>query len=40
MADARLEIMPGVGHLPMLEAPEDTARVYLAFLGIEPETGP
>jgi pimeloyl-ACP methyl ester carboxylesterase len=24
-------LMPGVGHVPMLEAPEETARDYLAF---------
>jgi hypothetical protein len=23
--------MPDVGHVPMLEAPEETARDYLAF---------
>lgn len=33
MEDARVEIMPGVGHLPMLEAPEATARLYLSFIG-------
>lgn len=29
---ARLEVMPGVGHLPPMEAPEVTARLVLAFL--------
>ncbi|SFF53705.1 Pimeloyl-ACP methyl ester carboxylesterase [Fontimonas thermophila] len=28
---SRLIIMPGIGHLPMLEAPRQTARDYLAF---------
>jgi pimeloyl-ACP methyl ester carboxylesterase len=29
---ARLEVLPGVGHVAMLEAPEDTARAVLALL--------
>jgi len=31
IADARVEIMPGIGHLPMLEAPVRTARVMRHF---------
>ena len=40
MEDARVEVMPGVGHLPMLEAPEATARLYLSFIGLAAETQP
>ena len=29
---AQLQILPGIGHLPMMEAPADSARRYLAFL--------
>lgn len=29
---ARLEVMPGLGHLPMLEDPSKSAASYLAFL--------
>jgi len=29
--DARIELLPGVGHLPMFEAPETTARLLLGF---------
>ncbi|WP_039805132.1 alpha/beta fold hydrolase [Nocardia araoensis] len=29
--NARVEILPGVGHLPMLEAPETTSELLLGF---------
>jgi pimeloyl-ACP methyl ester carboxylesterase len=32
MGNAQVEIMPGVGHLPMLESPETTAGRYLVFI--------
>ncbi|MFD4018785.1 MULTISPECIES: alpha/beta hydrolase [Streptomyces] len=36
-ADARVELLPDVGHFPMLEAPGDTGESLLAFLAT---TGP
>ena len=35
MPDARLEVMPGVAHLPPMEAPEAFTRVVLDFLAGE-----
>lgn len=32
MAEADVEIMDAVGHLPMIEKPEETANLYLSFL--------
>jgi pimeloyl-ACP methyl ester carboxylesterase len=29
--DARVELLPGVGHLPILEAPEATSKLLLGF---------
>jgi pimeloyl-ACP methyl ester carboxylesterase len=29
--NARIEVLPGVGHLPILEAPETTSRLLLGF---------
>lgn len=31
MADAEVVVMPNVGHVPMVEKPEETAKAYLAF---------
>ena len=32
MSKAKVEIMDAVGHLPMIEKPEETAVLYLSFL--------
>jgi pimeloyl-ACP methyl ester carboxylesterase len=32
MPDAQVEVIENVGHLPMLERPEETADIYLRFL--------
>nr|ADH59406.1 esterase/lipase [uncultured bacterium] len=32
---AKVEIIDAVGHLPMIEKPEETAKLYLNFLGIK-----
>ena len=32
MPDATVHLLPGVGHLPMLEDPDAAARAYLSFL--------
>ena len=29
---AKAELMDAVGHLPMIEKPEETARLYLSFV--------
>lgn len=34
MPNAEVVLMPGIGHLPMIEAVEDSARDYLKFRGI------
>ncbi|MBU0889332.1 MAG: alpha/beta fold hydrolase [Gammaproteobacteria bacterium] len=37
---ARVETLPGIGHLPMMEAPGDTAGRYADFLGaLQPAAG-
>ena len=37
---ALIEIMPNVGHVPMMERPRETAKRYLAFLRQEPAPQP
>jgi len=32
MPKAQVSIMEGVGHLPMLEKPKETAEIYISFL--------
>jgi len=32
MPKAQVAIMEGVGHLPMIEKPEETAEIYMNFL--------
>jgi pimeloyl-ACP methyl ester carboxylesterase len=34
--NARVEILPGVGHLPILEAPEETGKLLLGFAADTP----
>ncbi|MEQ5815808.1 alpha/beta fold hydrolase [Marinobacter sp. NFXS11] len=31
--DAKLELMEGIGHAPMVEAPEESAELFRAFIG-------
>jgi len=33
MPKAQVAIMEGVGHLPMIEKPKETAEIYMSFLG-------
>jgi pimeloyl-ACP methyl ester carboxylesterase len=33
--NARVEMLPGVGHLPILEAPEATSKLLLGFTATE-----
>ena len=35
---ARIEMLPGVGHIPMLEAPEATGRLVLGFTATSADT--
>ena len=34
MPDAKVVVMPNVGHIPMVEKPAETAAELLRFLGI------
>ena len=36
LPDARVVVLPGVGHAPMMEAPEETARLVADFLLFSP----
>lgn len=36
LPDSRMIVMPGIGHLPMVEAPRAAARAYRTFLGALP----
>ena len=36
--NARVELLPGVGHLPMLEAPETTSELLLGFTATAADT--
>ncbi|MGV9541514.1 alpha/beta fold hydrolase [Nocardia beijingensis] len=40
VAGARVEMLPGVGHLPMLEAPETTSELLLGFTATAAGTPP
>ncbi|WP_412061348.1 alpha/beta fold hydrolase [Rubrivirga sp. IMCC45206] len=37
VADATVDVMDGIGHLPMMEAPRPTAQAFLAFLDAHPD---
>jgi pimeloyl-ACP methyl ester carboxylesterase len=37
---ARVELLPGVGHIPMLEAPEMTSKLLLGFTATAADTPP
>jgi len=40
LPQAHVETLPGIGHLPMMEAPSDTAGRYAKFLGaLKPDAG-
>lgn len=36
LKNVQVEVLPGVGHLPMMEAPQPTAQRYVQFLGSLP----
>ncbi|MFW9877107.1 MAG: alpha/beta fold hydrolase [Candidatus Thorarchaeota archaeon] len=37
--DVRHVIMPGIGHMTVIEAPEQTAKEILDFIGTAKQTG-
>ena len=38
--NARVEMLPGVGHVPILEAPETTSELLVGFTATAPGTPP
>jgi pimeloyl-ACP methyl ester carboxylesterase len=40
MPNARIEMLPGVGHVPILEAPERTSELLLGFTAAAADTPP
>ncbi|MEU4548268.1 alpha/beta fold hydrolase [Nonomuraea dietziae] len=38
--NARVELLPGIGHLPMLEAPETTSKLLLGFTATGADSPP
>jgi pimeloyl-ACP methyl ester carboxylesterase len=38
--NARVEMLPGVGHVPILEAPEATSELLLGFAAMAADTPP
>ena len=38
--NARVELLPGVGHMPMFEAPETTSELLLGFTATDADIPP
>jgi pimeloyl-ACP methyl ester carboxylesterase len=38
--NARVELLPGVGHVPMFEAPDTISKLFLGFAATDADTIP